>query len=274
MPKRVSQPIQVTLPSCQVHFTESRHSDNFRMKRRGDPYHKLIYVLNGQVAYRAEARPEASDLRSGDLVLIPAGEIHEMWDHSGATLLLLCLGQSYIGGDGDMQSLWATLVTRDRIRHISSERVRRRLEALWRAAIAEISREQVGGIVSIKTMAAQVLILLTRLPTQTRQRDASERLSAVVRQIDETFFEDWSIDRAATEAGLSRRRLTDLFRRSVGKTFGDYLSELRLRHAARLLRGGEHSILGVVFACGFNDVSNFYRVFRRRYGVAPGEWLR
>jgi AraC-like DNA-binding protein len=46
-----------------------------------------------------------------------------------------------------------------------------------------------------------------------------------------------------------------------------------LAHAAKLLRGREHSLLGVIFTCGFNDVSHFYRMFRRRYGAAPGAWL-
>ncbi len=44
-------------------------------------------------------------------------------------------------------------------------------------------------------------------------------------------------------------------------------------HAAKLLRGREHSLLGVIFTCGFNDVSHFYRMFRRRYGAASGAWL-
>jgi hypothetical protein len=50
--------------------------------------------------------------------------------------------------------------------------------------------------------------------------------------------------------------------------------ELRMEHAARLLRSGEHSVTGVIFSCGFTDVSHFYRTFRHRFGAAPGVWMR
>jgi AraC-like DNA-binding protein len=95
----------------------------------------------------------------------------------------------------------------------------------------------------------------------------------VRREIDESFFDQWDLCRAATRAGLSRRRFTELFRAEAGSTFWDYLNERRMEHAARLLRGEGRSITGVIFACGFNDVSNFYRLFRRRFGAAPRAWL-
>ncbi|NBX60141.1 MAG: helix-turn-helix domain-containing protein, partial [Opitutaceae bacterium] len=60
---------------------------------------------------------------------------------------------------------------------------------------------------------------------------------------------------------------------AAGRTFWAVLNDLRLAHAAMLLQRGEHSIMGVMFSCGFNDVSHFYRMFRQRYGAAPRAWL-
>jgi AraC family L-rhamnose operon regulatory protein RhaS len=97
-------------------------------------------------------------------------------------------------------------------------------------------------------------------------------VGAVVREIEETFYDQWDLDKAAGRTGLSRRRFTDLFRDVSGKTFAEFLTGIRLSHAARLLEGGEHSVTGVIFSCGFNDVSHFYRLFRQRYGSPPGKW--
>jgi AraC-like DNA-binding protein len=55
-------------------------------------------------------------------------------------------------------------------------------------------------------------------------------------------------------------------------TFWDYLNGRRLDHAAKLLRAGELSVTGVMFSCGFNDLSHFYRMFRQRHGLAPKKW--
>ncbi|MFM8683622.1 MAG: helix-turn-helix domain-containing protein, partial [Chthoniobacterales bacterium] len=37
---------------------------------------------------------------------------------------------------------------------------------------------------------------------------------------------------------------------------------------------GGHSVAGVAFACGFGDLSHFYRVFKTRFGRPPGQWLQ
>ena len=77
----------------------------------------------------------------------------------------------------------------------------------------------------------------------------------------------------AARAGLSRRRFSDLFRAGKGCTFWEFLNEHRLEHAAKLLRTGNHSVTGVAFSCGFNDLSHFYRLFRGRFKQPPRAWL-
>ncbi|MBM3873395.1 MAG: helix-turn-helix transcriptional regulator [Verrucomicrobia bacterium] len=59
-----------------------------------------------------------------------------------------------------------------------------------------------------------------------------------------------------------------------GRRSGVWGAELRLAHAARLLASGDHSILGAMFSSGFGDASHFYRLFRGRFGVAPGRWRK
>ena len=126
----------------------------------------------------------------------------------------------------------------------------------------------------MRALAAQTLVLLARLPPAAAGTSAASRVAAVTREIEETFFDQWDLDRAASRAGLSRRRFTDLFRAANKKTFWDFLNEQRLNHAARLLRTGENSVMGVMFSCGFNDLSHFYRLFRTRYGKPPAMWAK
>jgi AraC family L-rhamnose operon regulatory protein RhaS len=87
-----------------------------------------------------------------------------------------------------------------------------------------------------------------------------------------TFYDEWNLDRAATRAGVSRRHFSALFRQVCGHTFWEHLRDLRLTHAAQLLKEGDHSVTGVVFACGFGDMSQFYRLFRKRYHLPPRQW--
>jgi len=125
----------------------------------------------------------------------------------------------------------------------------------------------------VRALAAQILVSLARLPAHSTGDTSENRVAATCREIGETFYDEWDLDRAAGHAGLSRRRFSELFRAQTSESFGNYLIRLRLRHAAALLCAREHSILGVIFSCGFNDVSHFYRLFRSHFGLPPKAWL-
>jgi transcriptional regulator GlxA family with amidase domain len=59
------------------------------------------------------------------------------------------------------------------------------------------------------------------------------------------------------------------FRREQGTTFRDYLMRLRIESAAAQLRTSDKSIVDVGCSVGFNDASQFARLFRRHMGVTP-----
>jgi len=270
---KVSRPITITLPDYGVLFAESAHAADFSMVERNDPYHKLLYVLTGRVDYVVTRQPGGSEARAGDVLVVPRGVTHKIVDREPATLLLLCLDGEFLGLDPDMGKLWLKLTQAPGRKLRLSRPARQRLEGMWRRAMVEKEYARVGGAVTARALAAQTLVLLARLPAEGAEATATARVGAVRREIDESFFDQWDLGRAATRAGLSRRRFTELFRAEAGSTFWNYLNERRLEHAARLLRGEGRSITGVIFACGFNDVSNFYRLFRRRFGAAPRAWL-
>jgi len=71
----------------------------------------------------------------------------------------------------------------------------------------------------------------------------------------------------------SERRLSTLFREATGKTMHQYLTGLRISYAKkRLLESG--NITHAAFEAGFNDLSNFYRVFKKETGRTPRFFLR
>ena len=82
---------------------------------------------------------------------------------------------------------------------------------------------------------------------------------------------DISIAAIATRHRVTPRTVQKLFERD-GTTFTDYVLGERLAFAHRLLSDRKHAaekVASVAFTAGFGDVSYFYRVFRRRYGMLP-----
>jgi AraC-like DNA-binding protein len=83
-----------------------------------------------------------------------------------------------------------------------------------------------------------------------------------------------SVEDVARRQGVSVRYIHKLFE-TEGVSFSEYVRERRIELAYRMLQNphGERRISMVAFDCGFGDISNFNRTFRRRYGITPSELL-
>lgn len=77
---------------------------------------------------------------------------------------------------------------------------------------------------------------------------------------------------AARLVGLSPAAFSRFFRRSVGKTFAAYLTDLRLSEACRRLLESEHPVSRIAFDSGFENLSTFNRSFRQARGLSPREF--
>jgi AraC-like DNA-binding protein len=270
---KTTRPVAVAMPAHGVVFAESIHSADFRMPLRADPFHKLIYVLHGRVILRDHHAGREVAAGPGTLLAVENRHAHQLRDQSPATLLLLCLAPRFVKADEHRTALWDALAHHGQWHVPTGRPGSQRFENLWRRALLEQTANSTDATVALHALAAQILVALARLPARASRVDTAERrVQTVARELAETFYDDWSLDRAAARAGLSRRRFSELFRAHAGETFLDRLSTLRLEHAADLLRQSQHSVTGVAFSCGYRDLSHFYRVFRRRYGCPPGEF--
>jgi AraC-like DNA-binding protein len=78
----------------------------------------------------------------------------------------------------------------------------------------------------------------------------------------------------AAAAKTSRYRLSREFRKHVGVCLRDYVRIQRLERACTLLVTSERSLTTIALDCGFYDLAHFDKIFRRRFGVTPGEYQR
>ena len=65
-----------------------------------------------------------------------------------------------------------------------------------------------------------------------------------------------------------------LFKNEVGISFSQYCNEVRLKRAEILLSRGNQKIIDVAFACGFQNVSYFNRLFYKKHGMSPSEYKK
>ncbi|RSX54037.1 AraC family transcriptional regulator [Bifidobacterium goeldii] len=90
--------------------------------------------------------------------------------------------------------------------------------------------------------------------------------------IQSRFRDPLGLDDIAAAGGVSRSQCCILFKKYVGRTPNECLTERRLEEARRLLANTNLSIAEIARECGFSSASYFINVFRKRAGATPGEY--
>ena len=100
------------------------------------------------------------------------------------------------------------------------------------------------------------------------ERD-SERLNKVYQYVINNFNHEISLDDAASITSLSKSAFCRYFKKRVNKSFVQFLNEIRIGQACRLLVNENHSVSEISYSCGFNNNSYFIRQFKKITGFTP-----
>jgi AraC-like DNA-binding protein len=100
------------------------------------------------------------------------------------------------------------------------------------------------------------------------------RLEQILAWLRANYHQPVSLAAIARRFAMRPSYFSDYFRRNLGVTFTDYLMQVRIREATRLLESGQMGSTDAAFACGFNTTASFYRAFKKVTGASPGAWLR
>ena len=128
----------------------------------------------------------------------------------------------------------------------------------------------------IKGMLFQFFFYLGKYGVQEKSsadtRQNTDKLKTVLKYIEEHYKEKISVTSAASLTGYSESHFMRYFKQLMGVSFVSYLNDYRLIMAARLLLYSEESIMEIAFDVGFENLSNFNRFFRKKYGMTPRQY--
>ena len=109
------------------------------------------------------------------------------------------------------------------------------------------------------------------------QRDVSDTdqqlMNRIVQSVNKNLSDgDFTIEQLAAEVGLSRSQLHRRMKELTGLSASDFVRNIRLEQAARLLRERKANISQVAYSVGFNSPGTFSKVFRQHFGQSPTEY--
>lgn len=100
----------------------------------------------------------------------------------------------------------------------------------------------------------------------------SRRVQKVQAYINEHFRKEIRLVTLAEMVGMTPVSFSRFFRLRTGKTLSEYIIDIRLGAASRLLVDSTRTVAEICYDCGFNNLSNFNRMFKRKKGCAPKEF--
>ena len=100
----------------------------------------------------------------------------------------------------------------------------------------------------------------------------SRRVLKVKNYIAKNYMDEIRLNTLADIAGMSPSAFSRFFKLHTGRNLSEYIIEMRLGYASRMLVDTAKSIAEISFQSGFNNLSNFNRIFKKKKGCSPSEF--
>ena len=102
--------------------------------------------------------------------------------------------------------------------------------------------------------------------------DDSRRILKVKNYISKNYMDEIRLATLSDMAGMSPSAFSRFFKLHTGRNLSEYIIDIRLGYASRMLVDTARSISEISFDCGFNNLSNFNRIFKKKKECSPSEF--
>lgn len=101
-----------------------------------------------------------------------------------------------------------------------------------------------------------------------------ERINKIILFIEKHYADKITLDNISDTVQMSPSALSRYFKQKTGYTIWEYLNRYRVDIAAHSMAKTDGRINEICYSCGFNNVSNFNREFKKRFGVSPSAYKK
>lgn len=129
-------------------------------------------------------------------------------------------------------------------------------------------------IIEILSTTTEYSLLATRNYVNYFQFRENERMNNVYEFLMKNFKNEISLGEVAGVAAMNPNAFCRFFKSRTQKSLTQFINEIRIGHACKLLTNKNESITQIAYGCGFNNVSNFNRFFKIVKKTSPREYRK
>lgn len=279
---------------------QCRFQENWYVRQEPKRTQGVAHIITGGEGYlKIDGDEEIRLLKAGDVVFFPriAGHVISSreacdnvddapdWEQSGVFTL------KKRGAQGKALNMFCALFEYDRKADLIDSlpetvhvgMAHTALDSLVGMLKYEAEQAEKGSATVVNALSSVLLVLLMR--TYLNQEDKTihigtlngwyhPRLRGVVQAVLAAPEKAWSIQDMVDVANVSRAQLMRLFKQQIGVSPHAFVNNIRLQQAAVLLKRSADSILSVALSVGFQSETHFGKVFKKQYGISPGQYRK
>jgi AraC family transcriptional regulator, arabinose operon regulatory protein len=248
--------------------------------RHIQPFHHLFregldtYIIRLQAEGEAEALIDGSmvTVLPGDLLLFRPGEIYDLRIGEKESPLGFS-ADYYVMCTGEWVDEWWNKRSRPKKMRITDDG---KLQSVWQQLILEKRRLDGGSDEILEALFKALCLLLDRAMDEAPPTSSAPQFLAfkMKNYVEEHAASVIRLEDVAGHAGISVTRAVHLFKSQFGYSIMQYAGQIRLGMALQLMDKSNYTLERIAEESGFGSYTYFHRVFRERYGVAPGVYRR
>jgi AraC family transcriptional regulator, arabinose operon regulatory protein len=252
----------------KVGFCGYSYHRQFFYSQHKDGFPGFLFRLQTEGVCEVVVNGKKINIGKGDLLLVKPGDRYE-----------LRIEESFGSGDyhlfctGLWMEQWWQRSNKPTVSRIGLDE---NVIALWRHIIVEDRRPSSEGNRELTGYLVQSLCLLLERAVNETNRSSNRPyvVTRMMRYIEEHATSCLKVEDVADYAGLSVSRAVHLFKTHVEKTIIQYALDIRLSVAMDRMKYTSMTLEHIAEECGFGSYPYFHRVFKKKYGVAPGIYRR
>lgn len=262
---------EIILPSEGILIYEFQHIDGDVIKEHYHKFHQLLYVVEGEGEITLDGK--GSSIQQDNVALILPNSVHSIVSNSKLTVLVLAFVDN-VFDSSFQQELFTTFFHTSKLFKLNPF-IGSELRQLLRKMLFEHSNPNSLHILAMKIFLSEILILLARARQPLQIHDANSLRAERIRQyLDTHYFEILSSNDIAAMQGISMRYINNIFKEQYKITPMQYLTNIRIEIAKKMLAETDKDIASICFELGFETVSTFYRIFKTSIKMPPNKYRK
>ncbi len=156
-------------------------------------------------------------------------------------------------------------------------KARNKIIPIMKSMIGMTGIQRLSALISIFEILSNISdynLLASPKFVQNFQYESPGRFKKITEYILQNFNKDITLPEAASVANMGLTAFCNFFKNQFRMTFVEYLNAVRIGHACKLIAEDKHNIVEVAYECGFNNLANFNRQFKKLKNITPSDYRK